>query len=415
MAEVKQSHLRLYNICFSVCFTLFLLGVIELGAMVALRFWDPSRVEQLSHDDQPVYRSEPWAREYWAEEGASQKFAYQSYVGWRQIPFSGKTITIDAEMHRKTANATCDGKDPMIWMFGGSTMWGTGSPDWDTIPSALAGILAKSGTPVCVRNFGQTGWRNTQELIELELELKRTQRRPDLVIFYDGFNDGYSFYQSGKIDVHMNFNSIGSQFEKHSSRQTLRSSLLDLLLSTHTARLISKTRPSQSLVSGDTSRTQVNTADAQKDLEVSYLHNLDIVRALAREYGFQYAFFWQPVIFAGHKHFTPDEQKILTFYHSRIDEEDVEYRDMENVLQRGTPQHMFDISNVFDGVSDTVFIDCVHVAPEGNELVAERMLAELHKAGFTDSFAKPVQNASGEHKGKRLRVHALATAQLLHH
>lgn len=414
MAEVKQSHLRLYNVCFSVCFTLFVLIVIDLGAMVVLRFWDPSHVAQLDHDSQPVYRSEPWATEYWSEEAASQKFAYQSYVGWRQMPFSGKTITIDAEMHRKTVNATCDGKVPMIWMFGGSTMWGTGSPDWNTIPSALAGILAKSGTPVCVRNYGQTGWRNTQELIELELELKRTPRRPDLVIFYDGFNDGYSFYQSGKIDVHMNFNSISSQFEKHSSRQTLRSSLLELLLSTHTARLISKTRPSQSLVSGDRSWTQVSDAAAETDLEVSYLHNLEMVHALSQQYGFQYAFFWQPVIFAGHKHFTPDEQRILTFYHSRIDEVDAEYRDMANVLQKGTPQHLFDISNVFDGVSDTVFIDCVHVDPEGNELVAERMLAELRKAGFTDALAKPTQKVEDNHHN-RLHVHGLATAQLLQH
>ena len=55
-------------------------------------------------------------------------------------------------------------------------MLGTGSPDWETIPSNLARLLDKSGLKACVRNLGQTGWRNTQEVIELLQELRRNSR-----------------------------------------------------------------------------------------------------------------------------------------------------------------------------------------------------------------------------------------------
>ena len=383
MPEVKQSYIRLYNICFSLCFTVMLLGLIELGAFFALRIWDPANRDRLAHDDQPVYQRESWGRKYWEEESESARFTYQSYVGWRQLPYSGQTITVDSELHRKTVNSQCDGSTHTIWMFGGSTMWGTGSPDWETIPSDLANIFVKAGEPVCVWNFGQTGWRNTQELIELELELKRNPRRPDLVIFYDGFNDGYSFYQSGKVDVHMNFDSIREQFEKSSSRRTLTSSFVDLLLSTHTARLIAGAHRTHSWMDGDAIRAHISDAEARKDLEVSYLDNLKVVQALSGKYGFQYAFFWQPLIVAGHKHLTNDEEKIISFYHGRIEEDDIEYRAMSAYLKQSSPPHLFDIADVFDAVSDTVYIDCVHVAPEGNELIAERMYAGLHELGWT--------------------------------
>lgn len=38
-------------------------------------------------------------------------------------------------------------------------MWGTGSPDWGTIPAFLqSGLQALKGGPVCVVNFGESGW-----------------------------------------------------------------------------------------------------------------------------------------------------------------------------------------------------------------------------------------------------------------
>jgi hypothetical protein len=395
MPEVKESHLLYYRLCFSCVFTIFLLLVIEAGSALALRVLSSRHTNYLQMSDSSIYTGKAWAQQYWSEERAL-KVSYQAYVGWRAFPSSGQTINVGPDFHRQTAGAKCSGTEFTIWMFGGSTMWGTGSPDWETIPSHVADLLAKSGAPACVRNFGQTGWRNTQEVIELELALKREPRKPDLVIFYDGYNEGYAFYQSGEFDVHMNYDIIRAQLED--SSETHRGGyLLDFLVRTHTGRLITGAwrRPSTVLGGYKIPAPPPNPTDdeAKRDLEISYLDNFDIVSSLAQQYGFQYAFFWQPVIFEGHKPLTSEEQNVLHFYSSGIQEAGGEYRAMQARLGSGTPGHFFDISNLFDGVRDTLYIDFVHVGPAGNQLVAQRMRDLLNQAGWLRSRATSAKAA----------------------
>ena len=82
-----------------------------------------------------------------------------------------------------------------IFMFGGSTLWGTGSPDRNTIPSELQALL---GPEYDIYNFGETGYVSTQELNYLLHRLSLGDI-PDTVIFYDGVNDGYAGAYSPSI------------------------------------------------------------------------------------------------------------------------------------------------------------------------------------------------------------------------
>lgn len=396
MPEVKESHLLLYRLCFSCCFTIGLLAVIELGSYLLLPLVGNRHSNEPLMNESSIYQGKSWAKQYWKEMAQARKFSYSSYVVWKQLPFSGKMVNVEPDQRRRTLNSTCGADVYTIWMFGGSTMFATGSPDWGTIPSQLAGVFRNAGASVCVRNFGQTGWRNTQEVIELFLELKSNPHRPNLVIFYDGYNEGYAFYQSGKIDVHMNYDQIREQMERP-SRPRRGGFLLDFLLSTHTARLITGRRNPQTVLDGYAAPTPAptNEADAKKDLEISYLQNLDVVRALASQYGFQYAFFWQPVIFAGHKPLTAEEEKIRRFFSSGIYEADIQYREMANLLRSGAQPHLFDISDVFDGSRDTLYIDYVHVGPEANRLIAERMYEDLRQAGWLPHHATTSAGADG--------------------
>lgn len=381
MPEVKPSHLRFYNLCFACCFTIALLLAIELGATVILRFFNVGRSSGIDHRELEVYKKEPWAQQYWMEEGVSSVFSYESYVGWKRLPYTGQMVAVDASQNRKTNDSDCSQDHYTVWMFGGSTMWGTGAPDWGTIPSQLAKLFSQSGGPVCVVNYGQTGWRNTQEVIEMMLELKRAPRKPDLVLFYDGFNDGYAFYQSGKFDVHMNYDQIRDQLENPSHR-SFWGSLASFLRQTHSVRLITAAQVPKTFLDGGAVAPHFKEADAKQDLEISYLRNLDIVGALSKQYGFEYAFFWQPAIFAGRKHLSPEEERLRQHYSSRIEETDIEYREMANLLKVGSPAHFFDISDAFDKEPDTIFVDFVHVVPKGNELVAGRVYETLQRAGW---------------------------------
>ncbi len=409
MPEVKESHLLFYRLCFSCCFTLLLLLLIETGSYLVLRTRGYRHPHEILASDSSIYQRERWAHQYWQEAFEATKFSYEPYVVWKQLPFAGQTINIEGDQRRKTLNSTCGGDAYTIWMFGGSTMWGTGSPDWETIPSHLAGLLTKPGAPVCVRNFGQTGWRNTQEVIELILELKRTPRRPDLVIFYDGYNDGYSFYQSGKFDAHLNYDRIREQMERP-SRPRRGGFVVDFLLSTNTARLITGARGPHTLLEGYEVPLPppISDADARRDLDVSYLGNQDVIGALAKQYGFQYASFWQPVIFYGHKILTAEEDTIHRFYAAGIDEKDAEYKDMAEVLRSAAHPHLFDIADVFDGCRQTIYVDYVHVSPEGNQLVAQRMYDVLEHAGWLPHSAlEPI------HTGKNVSAPPTMARQTL--
>jgi hypothetical protein len=85
---------------------------------------------------------------------------------------------------RRTINqsGTCD--NPVrIWVFGGSTVFGMGVPDWATMPSQLLAVL-NEGSLGCVQvtNLGVEAYVSTQEVLLLLEELK-AGRRPDITVF----------------------------------------------------------------------------------------------------------------------------------------------------------------------------------------------------------------------------------------
>src|SRR5439155_17899889 len=90
--------------------------------------------------------------------------------------------------------------------FGGSTMWGTSQRDDHTIAAEAAHRLQALAGPnarVEVTNFGETGYVNTQELLQLMLEL-RAGHRPDVVVFYDGLNEVAATVQGGTAGLPQN-------------------------------------------------------------------------------------------------------------------------------------------------------------------------------------------------------------------
>ena len=62
----------------------------------------------------------------------------EPYTIWDRRYHPGDLINIDLEGFRHTTNNS-DADDALsVWVFGGSTAWGEGAPDDETIPSHLA-------------------------------------------------------------------------------------------------------------------------------------------------------------------------------------------------------------------------------------------------------------------------------------
>lgn len=336
-----------------------------------------------------------WARAYFAELDTCDRPARQSnmvwhpYVYWRRHEFQGKWINVDARGVRKTANPACAGKKQRIFFFGGSTAWGIGAPDEGTIPSALSKELNSPGEGCYeITNFGESGYVSTQSVITLQRELQRGNV-PDAVIFYDGVNDVYAAYQNGEPGVPNNeenrvkeFNSL---FRREPPARQLLSSSAALLKNTNTYKMFAAIR--QRLLNGRVALRRVTNhasiAYTGKELEGlargvvdTYRANIRIVGGLGREYRFQSAFFWQPMVFfAGHlSPYEAEEAK------KEVDLEPM-FRAVYGMVSRyetlSAKGEFFDIQKTFAEKSGPLYLDFCHVKQEGNVRLAHEIAQRI--------------------------------------
>jgi lysophospholipase L1-like esterase len=372
------------KLCFSLAFSAVLLVGIEIGAFFLRR-----AVAHLpQHPDfdmsaSSVYQGQAWAAQFWKDAGiafADDAEKYWPFVVWKLRPHNGETIAIGANGLRRTLPSHCDDSHAYtIWMFGGSTMLGQGVPDWFTVPSQLASLYEKSGRPACVVNYGQLGWVNTQETIELTLELKKQARKPDLVLFYDGINDTGITLGPDEDDTHLNFQLIRRKFENDDQR---RPGSLRYLLESNTARLLIGfgERMAARRASRQPYAKAVDEARWKDRLRVAYLSNQDLVNLLAEKYRFAYVFFWQPIIYTRQKPLTPEEQSIVERSKAHYDPGGGISQIYDFMRGQSRP-HFFDIADTFSGVHETLYIDPWHLGPKGNSLIAARMFEILMQHG----------------------------------
>jgi lysophospholipase L1-like esterase len=361
--------------------TFLLFAFMELGAIVVSRLGIfPSYRENLlaSYHKIPYYASQDWAQIYWREAPGAENYRYRPFVLWRHRQFNGETVNINKEGIRQTPGADCNTEAFKVFIFGGSTMWGWGSPDWETIAAYLQkGLEAKIEMPVCVLNFGEDAFVSTQSLIELIRQLQ-FGNVPDLVIFYDGVNDVFATYKSGQPGDHLNLSKIESKLEEqeHPFVQWIRSTRLYSLL----YRIVQNSKnggleASQTFVTNQKSESGQNNKD--KFITEIYLDNIKIVGGLAKEYGFKYYFFWQPHIAIGEKAMTDDEQKLRSELNTTlVNLVRSTYRKIS--MAASHHKNLWYIANVFDNQTEQIWIDTWgHVTPEGNRLIAREILAAI--------------------------------------
>jgi hypothetical protein len=330
---------------------------------------------------------ESWAAQYAQEFPMAERVQYKPYVVWRRAPFSGKTINIDPEGVRKTYYTVCDNDAYVIWMFGDSGLWGAGSPDWETIPSLIAKDYGSSGRKTCIKNFGEKAWVSTQELIQVILALKQANRKPDLLIFYDGGSDSFIPYLSGVPDSHLNLPDIKRAFEDRSSDQPfgfayLRHTNMFQALAVVRQRVAAHFTAS---ASSRTSERRSNLPDAEmaRQTFVNYQKNIDLMETLADHYGFHCIFVWQPVLVAGMKPLSAEEKRMVR----RVEEQlrpgtgsllTATY-DLAKEIHR--PDFLY-LGDLFADTSETVFLDFSHVRPEGNRVIANRIFEFAKERGL---------------------------------
>jgi len=218
--------------------TLLILLAIDGIAVVALH----SQSEKDSRSTADGYHNADWTPEYFDEYG-SMRVRWQPYVYWVGAEYATKYINVDKEGFRRTYRsenkATCE--HPLrIFTFGGSTMWGEGARDDETIASWIQKLLDADAMCVEVTNMGQDGYVSTQEVLLLGEQL-RMGNVPNLVIFYDGYNDIFSAEDNGVAGLTYNERTRAKEFNLLSyPRRLYLSAALSFVLRTGVGELASR-------------------------------------------------------------------------------------------------------------------------------------------------------------------------------
>jgi lysophospholipase L1-like esterase len=339
-------------------------------------------VNRMPADGYPESAGQPdqsWFKPYWTEHDATCiQMDWLSYVYWRRHPCTGKYINVDSERRRRTWNQQPETSSPIrVAFFGGSTVWGTGARDEFTIPSFLSKALAqKYPNRFVVINYGEAGYVSTQEVVTLMRELQM-KRAPDIAIFYDGFNEVYSALQSRAAGVPENEDNRVREFNLLLPRRNAPL-FRKVLERTGTYRLSQAIRRKLPIGTPPVAPRGPDTATLAQAVIAAYSGNLDIVAALAKQFGFAAEFFWQPSVFTKTPR-TAQEDTPFLFVSNKAARP--LYERVASLVKDSTAlagrQDFHNLSSVLDGYGRTAFLDEIHTTELANEMIARRLFDDI--------------------------------------
>jgi lysophospholipase L1-like esterase len=310
----------------------------------------------------PNYDGIPWARRHY-EERAVRGTVYRSFIEWRHAPMAGETITVEGPyLQRRTINAGTP-RDKTAYFFGGSTMWGDGADDAGTIPSQFAAI-----TGVHTENFAERGYTAHQSLILL-IQLLQQGHRPDLVVFYDGANE---VLHKCRIELSPDSHERERQFEA-----VLKSSLIADSFSHYAAPLLAFARNVKRelgrAVQAEEHDCHSNPAKRQAIAE-NLIRDWQFARDLVERHGGKFVAVLQPVAPLSNTrraHFTI--YPLLGRGYREV------YAVLREMIARGGEFH--DLVPVLDR-DEYIYIDFLHLSPNGNRYVAAKIAEIVAPLGF---------------------------------
>jgi hypothetical protein len=347
---------------------------------------------------QPALRDSPWAAEVLAEQ-ADIPSVVDPFLGYR---FDDKTSTYTnlVDGVRTSYQSQAPGKKVSVWFFGASALFGDGQRDDHTIPSEFARLAEADGIALEVRNYGRPGIAMWQEL-ELFQQLVASGQKPDMVVFYDGFNDlawqmnlelsaePTNVYDrsrnqatnAGGVDTTTNASSGASSsgsgttlsdvvdaYWDQSASHHVYDALHDLIAGSDDA----KVEFAQGIDQSVPAQTPEQIDEAARNAISIQSRAATLATAVAQSVGADAAFFWQPYVYT--KKLLPDEQKYTTldtYEPSRW----VPATEAARKLLQATP--FVDLGDSLDSATGPVFWDFVHTNEEGARLAAVALYSHL--------------------------------------
>ena len=283
-----------------------------------------------------------------------------------------------------------------VFVFGGSTTFGGGNMDAETIPAYMQALLRNSAGSdrINIYNFGAGAHFSTNEVTFLQ-NLLREGHRPDVVVFIDGLNDFYFWNgeSAASNTLRMAFNEgLFNAFWYHARSLLTALPAVRLLQSWTAGGQVSHSGrpPFGSGVAHAADRDENDIYNARfkdgaaikdperiKQVIRRYLANKEIAQGVADRFGIEMVFVWQPV---------PLYQYDLSLHPFTVDPEHRRHRYGYPVMAEHARTH--DMGHNFVWCADlgerartTVYSDQVHYLAPFNRDIAECIVDGIKAAG----------------------------------
>lgn len=287
---------------------------------------------------------------------------FDSYTQFKERPFVGEFVNVDANGFRPVKNQGPWPPDPNftnVFVFGGSTTFGYGVPDGDTIPSYLQEFLndRHKGTTK-VYNFGRGGYISVQERVLLE-KLILAGIVPNVAVFIDGLND------LGYCQENPNFTNELTTFMDEGKNTTFAKCAMKMPIFKMFFQDNEKAKTNQTL----SKEKIVNTI---KRYEI----NKEMIESVCSHFKIESLFVWQPVPVYN---CNPDYNFFATFDYDRyMAYLRVGYQEMANTFpDRQFGENFLWLTDMQLGLRQPLYADAIHYSPYLCKLIAEKIAEKL--------------------------------------
>lgn len=261
--------------------------------------------------------------------------------------------------------------DFVVFIFGGSTAFGYGVRDSDTIASYLQEELARliPAEKVAVYNFARGGYYSTQERVQFD-ELLTVGPHPDLAVFIDGLNE---FSLPDEPPAFTEYYTIAAA-------QDLAAPHVAALRNLPIFRILNPDFRERSFahhVMKDGVAAAVVSVEEQSENVVNrYLANIAVIRSLGAAYGVVTAFVWQPIPVYGY------DLEYHPAWSGHIgDKHRAGYATMQARTQAQSDFGIIWCADIQVGVEKPLYVDHVHYNPLMSHLLANCIADELRDSG----------------------------------
>ncbi|HZN57080.1 MAG TPA: hypothetical protein VFD71_03315 [Planctomycetota bacterium] len=306
------------------------------------------------------------------EESWDRHYEFESHTLFRERPIAGRYFHVDPAGFRHIKDQGPWPPDPRflnVFVIGGSTTFGYGIADHQTVPSYLQEALEGRTTPPArVYNLGRGSYYSSQERILFQ-KLLVAGIRPHLAVFIDGFNEYRAQDEPAFApDLHEYFERrVPSTRRKIDWLDATRVWLAD-------SPLLRLLRP------GSIDRKPVaKGADPDRVID-RFLANKKITEGVAASFGIRTAFVWQPI--SGHRfdlkrHVLGERATIEAVHRTGYG------RMPERARKEGFAAEIIWAEHLGEeAIPDPLYIDSVHYAPNMCQALARLIAQELEARGL---------------------------------